>query len=291
MTYQNPLIRAGVGLLVGAALVACSHTPPRAAGNAAGSPAKIAKGDYVVNEDGPPAYRLSEKELAMLQDAVPVDEPMSRYGNTSPYTVLGETYHVMASAQNFRQSGRASWYGKKFHGQRTSSGERYDMYSMTAAHKNLPIPCYVRVTNKDNGKSVIVKVNDRGPFHSDRIMDVSFAAAAKLGMLDNGTANVSIETINPAKVLKEQTIIAKAEKPAEMKFFVQAGAFGNRDNATALQARLLELASLPVNIQTSDDPMPVHRVQIGPFDDEATAEKTTRLLREAAVGSPIIVKR
>lgn len=290
MTYQNPLIRAGVGLLVGAALVACSHTPPRAAGNAATSATPAAKGDYVV-KDGMPEYRLSEKELAMLQDAVPTEEPLSRYGNASPYSVLGETYHVMASSQGFRQNGRASWYGKKFHGQRTSSGERYDMYKMTAAHKNLPIPCYVRVTNKENGKSVIVKVNDRGPFHSDRVMDVSFAAAAKLGMLDNGTANVSIETINPASILKQQSIIAKAEKPAEVKFFIQAGAFGNRENATALQNRLMELANLQVAIQTSDDPMPVHRVQIGPFPDEQSAQKTTQMLREAAVGSPIIVKR
>ncbi|HEX5276908.1 MAG TPA: SPOR domain-containing protein [Fluviicoccus sp.] len=102
---------------------------------------------------------------------------------------------------------------------------------------------------------------------------------------------MSIETINPANVLKQQSIIAKADKPAEVKFFVQAGAFGNRENAAALQNRLLELANLPVAIQTSDDPMPVHRVQIGPFPDEQSAQKTTQLLREAAVGSPIIVKR
>ncbi len=287
MTYQKPMFRVGLGLVLGAALSACSHTPPRAAG----APTAPARGDFVVNTDSAPDVRLSDAEIAMLQDAVPSDEPLSRYGNTSPYSVLGSTYHVLSTAQGFRQSGRASWYGKKIHGQRTSSGERYDMYKMTAAHKNLPIPCYVRVTNRENGKSVILKVNDRGPFHSDRVMDVSWAAAAKLGMLDSGTANVSIETISPAKVLREQPVIAKPAAPVEIKYFVQAGAFGNRDNATALQNRLLELANLPVAIQTSDDAMPVHRVQIGPFADEQAALKTTQLLREAAVGSPIIVKR
>lgn len=291
MTYPKTALRAGIGLLMGAALAACSHTPPRAASGAAPVPAGVAKGDYAVRSDGPPAYRLSEAEIAMLQDAVPADEPLSRYGNSSPYTVLGETYHVMASAQGFRQNGRASWYGKKFHGQRTSSGERYDMYKMTAAHKNLPIPCYVRVTNRENGRSVILKVNDRGPFHGDRVMDVSWAAAAKLGMLDTGTANVAIETISPAKVLQEQPVIAAPAKAPETRYFVQAGAFGNRDNAAALQARLLELATLKVDIQTSDDPMPIHRVQIGPYHNEADAVRTTQLLREAAIGSPIIVKR
>jgi len=286
MTYQNTALRAGIGLLIGAALAACSHTPPRAAQSAS-----YGKGDFVVGKDSAPDRRLSDAEIAMLQDAVPSDEPLSRYGNTSPYTVLGQTYRVLSTPDGFRQNGQASWYGKKFHGRRTSSGERYDMYAMTAAHKNLPIPCYVRVTNRDNGKSVVLKVNDRGPFHSDRVMDVSWAAAAKLGMLDRGTANVSIETISPTRVLKEESVIASARKAPETKIFVQAGAFGNRDNAAALQARLLELAAMKVDIHTSDDPMPVHRVQIGPFADEQAAMKTTQLLREAAVGSPIIVKR
>ena len=292
MTYPKTVLRAGIGLLVGAALGACSHTPPRAGMNAGQSPSAYGKGDFVVPADGAPQSPLSVEELAMLQDAVPSDEPLSRYGNTSPYTVLGKTYNILAKTDGFSQSGRASWYGQKFHGRRTSSGERYDMYKMTAAHKNLPIPCFVRVTNRDNGKSVILKVNDRGPFHSDRVMDVSWAAAAKLDMLQHGTANVSIETISPTRALKEQQVIARQEpKAAPVKFFVQAGAFGNRDNAAALQSRLLELASMQVNIQTSDDPMPLHRVQIGPFNDEASALKTTQLLREAAVGSPVIVKR
>ena len=197
---------------------------------------------------------------------------------------------TMVRATRWRpyQSGIASWY----HDRRTASGERFIASDFSAAHRKLPFGTLVRITTVRTGRSCVVRINDRGPFHSDRVMDVSWAAAAKLDMLHNGTANVSIETISPTRALKEQQVIARQEpKAAPVKFFVQAGAFGNRDNAAALQSRLLELASMPVNIQSSDDPMPLHRVQIGPFNDEASALKTTQLLREAAVGSPIIVKR
>ncbi len=299
MTSRKVVFRLGCGLFLGATLSACSHTPPKSAGH--GNFGTYTKGDSVLRQDGAPEQFLTDAQIAQLSDAVPVDEPLSRYGNTSPYTVLGETYKVMSSAKGFRQNGLASWYGRKFHGQRTSSGEQYDMFKMTAAHRNLPIPCYVRVTNRDNGKSVILKVNDRGPFHSDRVMDVSWAAAAKLGMLDRGTANVSIETINPDA--SERPVVASAqpapvsapsatpEADTNQRFFVQAGAFGSAENAAALQNRLLTLAAAPVAIQRSDDPTSLHRVQVGPFSDEASAEKARDIIREASVGNPIIVKR
>ncbi|MQM36214.1 Endolytic peptidoglycan transglycosylase RlpA [wastewater metagenome] len=132
-----------------------------------------------------------------LPDATPKEVPRSRYGNPDSYEVLGRRYHVMSDASGFRQRGIASWYGKKFHGRRTSSGEPYDMYAMTAAHKTLPLPSWVEVTNLDNGRKAVVKVNDRGPFAKGRIIDLSYAAATKLGVVSTGTAPVSIRVVGP----------------------------------------------------------------------------------------------
>lgn len=135
-------------------------------------------------------------DVENVPDAVPRDEPLSQYGNPESYTVYGETYQVLPSAQGYGERGYASWYGRKFHGRRTSSGEIYDMYQMTAAHRTLPLPSFVRVMNLENNREIVVRVNDRGPFHSDRIIDLSYAAAAKLGILDAGSAMVKVEAIN-----------------------------------------------------------------------------------------------
>jgi len=146
---------------------------------------------YQQKHDSSPSRLPSASEL---QDATPRAEPHSRGGNRD-YQVFGKHYQVLKTAENFNQSGIASWYGRKFHGHLTSNGEIYDMYAMSAAHKNLPIPSYVKVVNNDNGRTVIVRVNDRGPFHQDRIIDLSYSAAHKLDMLKTGTANVSISAI------------------------------------------------------------------------------------------------
>ena len=137
-------------------------------------------------------------DLSHLEEPEPSDQPLSRYGNPATYEVFGERYEVMSSedARGFSEEGVASWYGKKFHGRRTSSGEPYDMYTLTAAHTQLPLPTYVRVTNQENNKSVIVRVNDRGPFADNRIIDLSYAAADRIDMLDAGTAPVRIETLS-----------------------------------------------------------------------------------------------
>ncbi len=139
---------------------------------------------------------ISDAELALIPDAVPVSEPRSKRGNPASYEVFGRTYYVMDSADGFVQQGIASWYGPDFHGKTTSSGDLYDMYKMTAAHKTLPIPAYVRVTNLENGKSSVVRVNDRGPFIEGRIIDLSFVAAQKLGVVANGTARVEIRVLD-----------------------------------------------------------------------------------------------
>ena len=162
----------------------CSHRNTKAEHSSAGQ-------DY----DGPGAPYKDQTAMA-VPDAVPRAEPLSKYGNPESYTVYGKTYNVMPSSLGYREIGYASWYGRKFHGRRTSSGEIYDMYAMTAAHRTLPLPTYVRVRNLDNGREAIVRVNDRGPFHSDRIIDLSYAAATKLGLVEAGTAKVEVEAID-----------------------------------------------------------------------------------------------
>lgn len=148
------------------------------------------------NKDGAGHRNLNPERI---KDAVPVEEPQVRAGNPKVYTIRGKQYRTLKTHRGFEQVGYASWYGSKFHGRKTSNGESYDMYAMTAAHKTLPIPCYVRVTRQDNGKSIVVRINDRGPFVDGRIIDLSYAAAIKLGMTQSGTAKVHIEAIDVGK--------------------------------------------------------------------------------------------
>ncbi|MFT5635992.1 MAG: rare lipoprotein A [Cognaticolwellia sp.] len=147
---------------------------------------------YQQKNDSTPTRLPNASEL---QDATPRAEKLSRGGNKN-YQVFGKHYHVLKNAENFSQIGTASWYGRKFHGHLTSNGEIYDMYAMSAAHKNLPLPTYLKVVNNSNGRSVIVRVNDRGPFHQSRIIDLSYSAAYKLDMLKTGTANVTVTVIS-----------------------------------------------------------------------------------------------
>ena len=168
-------------VFIGLALAAC------------GGNKRTSSSDGYYGGDGPP---LQVIDFDKIPDAVPRREPRSRYGN-NPYKVLGKRYIPMKSARGFKQKGVASWYGKKFHGRRTSSGEIYDMFKMTAAHPTLPLPTYVRVTNLDTKKRIIVKVNDRGPFLHGRIIDLSYAAAHKLGIARKGTGRVRIKAITP----------------------------------------------------------------------------------------------
>jgi rare lipoprotein A len=251
------------------------------------------------------AHPDAPPDVSQVPDARPVEEPRSRYGNKSPYKVLGATYHVLPTARGYEATGNASWYGKKFHGLRTSSGEKYDMYKMTAAHRSLPLPSYARVTNLANGRSVIVKVNDRGPFHSARIMDLSYAAAARLDMIRQGTARVKIEALEPAEYRRENEGRAQQQAPAPEPvvtaasaaamagglFFVQVGAFSEVANATALQEKILGLVQAPVAIAHSGEPTPVNRVQVGPFGTREEADRVAQLIREHALGSPIVVNR
>jgi rare lipoprotein A len=197
---------ACIGLCL--AVVACSSQRPRRDGAA---PAPTNGGSATRggrDTDRPQSERYAQDadngpsappvDVGRIPEPVPKAEPRSRYGNKASYEVLGKTYHVMPDARGYVERGIASWYGNKFHGFMTSSFETYDMYAFSAAHKTLPLPSYARVTNLDNGKSVVVRVNDRGPFHDNRIIDLSYAAAVKIGVWPKGTARVEVRAIDPA---------------------------------------------------------------------------------------------
>lgn len=218
------------------------------------------KGGYYEN-DGPPDKQV---DLSGIPDAVPRKEPLSKTGN-KPYEVFGKRYVPMTSAEGFYQKGVASWYGKQFHGRRTSSGEPYDMYAMTAAHTVLPLPTYARVTNVANGKSVIVKVNDRGPFKSSRVMDLSYAAAWRLDMVRSGTALVEITAIGEnTRAAAQQSGVVEQVRSG---LYIQIGAFANPDAARQLQQRLNRdgYRDASVGKAVSADKQ-LHRVRLGPLE-------------------------
>lgn len=190
----KPATRLIAAISLATMVTACSTT---GGGHSSASHSTGSNGRYAMDKDAGPDDGI-QLDPDKIKDAVPVNEPRTAAGNKSPYTVLGETYNVMPESTGYSQIGKASWYGKKFHGYKTSNGEIYSMYKMSGAHKTLPIPSYVRVTNLDNGRTAVVRINDRGPFHSDRIIDLSYAAAVKLDVARTGTANVKLETITPA---------------------------------------------------------------------------------------------
>lgn len=198
-------------------------------------------------------------------------------GNPSSYVVAGKRYYVLKSPDGFKQRGVASWYGKKFHGRKTSNGETYNMYAMTAAHKTLPIPVYVRVKNLSNGRSVVVKVNDRGPFIAGRIIDLSYTAAQKLDIVGKGTAQVEINTLAPGQNQSASVVrtIPLTEKTAEdIPMFIQVGSFGQEFNAVNLMRDLQDMDERAVSVSELETNNGLfYRVRVGPlFDiDEANA--------------------
>ena len=223
------------------------------------------------------------KQWHEIPDAVPTSVSRSRYGNPDSYSVFDETYYVMDSADSFQQKGRASWYGNKFHGQRTSSGEAYNMYAMTAAHKTLPIPVFVEVTNIDNGRKAIVKVNDRGPFHEGRIIDLSYAAATKLGVAKTGTANVTIRVVRSEADKNRQRSNAVVESPdtGDGKLYVQVAAFATEENALQHLGKLQGEGFNDVRLHIeSKKGKAVYRVRIGPLPSEHIAEQVVSQLKQ-----------
>jgi rare lipoprotein A len=208
--------------------------------------------------DGPPPDSL---DVSRIIHPEPRPEPRSPYGNHSPYEVFGQTYHVKTTAEGYQERGIASWYGTRFHGRATSSGEPYDMYKLTAAHRTLPLPTFAEVRSVDNGRSIIVRINDRGPFHPDRIIDLSWAAAVKLGIDQAGTGKVEVRAITFDDPIQTVT------SPARLPVLLQVGAFSERERAAAVKSQLSAAGIEPVRSQSVRTPAgSVWRVQVGPLD-------------------------
>ncbi|MEM8497308.1 MAG: septal ring lytic transglycosylase RlpA family protein [Pseudomonadota bacterium] len=282
--------------------------------------------DAPVQRDGAP--KTSKSALMRVPDAIPKTEKVTRAGNKNPYSVFGKTYYLLSQARGYKARGTASWYGTKFHGRRTANGEVYDMNAMTAAHKTLPIPCYVRVRNTKNNKTIVVRVNDRGPFHGDRLIDLSYAAAVRLGFADQGTAPVEIEVLTPGvndskrslasipiaesrplvqakpdpvssvrvvpagrvanQVKAGDTAIAKGDD----EWYLQAGAFNTESAAVQLQNRLQYITSLPVSVKklsAEGTANNVFRVRIGPSKEQSVLQKLQHEMLAVKMGQPFIV--
>ena len=272
----------------------------------------VACGSSQLRGDGPPSSG-STRIRGLPGDAVPRPEPRSKYGNGPVYEVLGRRYRVMPSSSGYQERGVASWYGKKFHGNLTSNREVYDMHAMTAAHKSLPLPTYVRVRNLQNDKSIVVRVNDRGPFVHNRIIDLSYAAAARLDMLRDGTSLVEVTAINfntPAgdrptrKTTAPAPIVAAPPPPSVQpsvepvpapragseRIFVQVGAFGDRANA---ERRLGVLAASGIDNafihEDASSSPPLLRVRIGPVAEVIEYDILVEELENIGITDPYLV--
>jgi len=276
-------------------------------GGCAGPSAPVVGGDPLVDPPG----------MERRAEPTPRAEPRSRAGNRSPYMVLGKTYHVMPTAAGYRAEGVASWYGRKFHGRRTANGERYDMFAFSAAHRSLPLPTWLRVTNLDNGRSVTVRVNDRGPFHDERIIDLSYAAAKRLGFAAAGTAPVRLEALSPRApgpreaIQTAQAAAAReardassggsvagaapaggeaggavgdggsgAAAPVERAYWLQAGVFGDSAAAQRLKHELERVLRDrgAAPVRLSEAARDRVRVRIGPLADLDEANRLQALL-------------
>ncbi|MEM7026979.1 MAG: septal ring lytic transglycosylase RlpA family protein [Pseudomonadota bacterium] len=233
-------------------------------------------------------------DVSKIPNAIPRNEPKSRYGNPESYVVFGKRYYVMESSKDFVEQGIASWYGTKFHGRRTSSGETYDMYAMTAAHKNLPLPTYVKVTNLNNGKHIIVKVNDRGPFHENRIIDLSYTAALKLDIVKKGTGLVKVVALEPGQSVNSgpsaPVVTPTAVNTSEPSFYIQVGSFGQRSNAENLKSKLTNLDSNLVSIsETIISGNTFYRVRVGPLTNIGQADDVVNELTSLGITDHQIV--
>lgn len=260
---------------LGLALAGCGSSPP------ARQATKAPQGGGYYLDDGPEA--TPPANLDAVPDAVPRDEPLHRFANRT-YVVLGNTYTPHTTRRPHHEEGLASWYGRRFHGRKTASGEIYDMYAMTAAHPTLPIPTYVRVTALNNGRSVVVRINDRGPFHSKRIIDLSYTAAHKLGYLKLGSTRVRVESLDPAAYDTQGEAIVEG-------VYLQVGAFSNADKARQLLDRLtreLELDASQTRVVLNGS---LHRVQLGPYPSDDAAHSDRMRVRERLDMNAVLVRR
>lgn len=253
---------------------------------------------YAISQDRAPRGNF---DVSGMADAIPRYEAPKSAGNKSPYTVWGKSYRVLKSNDRYLQRGTASWYGEKFHGHKTSNGEIFNMYAMSAAHKSLRIPSYARVTNLDNGRSIVVRVNDRGPFHGDRLIDLSYAAARKLDFLDSGTANVEVAAINvrpDGSMTVAGHVYGDSGNKADAtdagsgnrSLFVQLGSFSQRDPAQTLLDRARRVAANPLRLrEVVTATGRFHRVQVGPFSNESEALEAQAFLQDRGFSDSILL--
>jgi rare lipoprotein A len=259
MMLSSNLNRVSLGVLAGLLFLAGCQT------------SQVPLLPKVVKEPGDSAPLMVPPGLAQLPDPEVVEVEPSRYGNPQSYTVAGRTYQVMASASGYVEEGIASWYGTKFHGRRTSSGEPFDMFALTAAHRSLPIPAFARITNLDNGLTTVVRINDRGPFHADRIIDLSYAAAVKLGFASSGTGRVRVQVLEPVQ-----------------NFYLQAGAFTSLASADSLKAQIQALIGHQAFVvKVPGDQL--YRVRIGPVQGRDEADRVQRTIASRTSTEPLIV--
>lgn len=244
----------------------------------------VACGGFLFEEQD--AAPILQVDISKIPDAKPRTEPFSKYGNPSSYEVFGKVYTVLPDNKDYEAQGIASWYGTKFHGRRTSSGEPYDMYAMTAAHKTLPLPTYAEVTNLDNGRKIVVKINDRGPFHDDRLIDLSYVAAIKLGITGSGTGRVEVRSITPG------VTTTPGQGPAAEKgvMFLQVGTFSMKENAEKMLQRLKQASIENLHLsQHVANEATIFKVRIGPVSDRAEADRISNQLVSLGITNPFII--
>ena len=290
MIMNDAVLRISIVSPILVAMMACSSAPAPEQ-----TPESPNAGRYSISQDRAPTRIV---DLASIPEVIP--EPLNRTGagNRSPYTVLGKSYEVMPTEVGYNERGVASWYGEKFHGHKTSNGEVFDMFLASAAHKSLPIPSFLRVTNLDNNRSIVVRVNDRGPFHGDRVIDLSYAAALKLGYADRGTARVQLESIVATGTSGDRAVRASNSVWNETlrvsstgNKYVQVGAFSDLSAAQEVTSRVEEITSLPVFIRTvniSNNKI-LHRVRVGPISDPGQIQRVSESVVAANLGSPYTV--
>ena len=328
------LARAGLAAAA-LALAACASHAPRKTATGDAPPARSTPAGPADDVSRPQSQRYRHAsdsgpgappiDVSKIPEPVPRAEPRSRYGNKASYSVLGRTYHVLPDAHGYVARGTASWYGNKFHGYMTSSFEPYDMYRFSAAHKTLPLPSYARVTNLDNGRSVVVRINDHGPFHQDRLIDLSYAAAVKIGVWPKGTGRVEVRALDPddpgplpaetrtaaadaagkaasvplaaAAVAAGPALAAAAASVREAgsggaapRFYLQLGAFGERANAEGVAADVRRAGLDPVAVEAvASNGRTLHRVRVGPLADPQAADAMTARIEQLGLGEPRLV--
>jgi len=283
-------------------LAACGSSPSRSSrGGHAGTHAGSRDGGFRDDIRRSQSSRYRDRndsvpppiDVSRIPEPVPRIEPRSLYGNKSPYSVLGRTYRVLPDARGYDERGIASFYGAKFHGYKTSSLEDYDMYAFSAAHKTLPLPSYARVTNLANGKSVIVRINDRGPFHENRLIDLSYAAAVKIGVWPSGTAMVEVRAIDPAHrgddtpVTEPSARAAVPTSSAAPTIYLQVGAFADLANADRVVRQLRTARLAPVQVSDMQvDGRSIRRVRLGPLQGVDQADRITAQIEQLGLPRP-----